>query len=228
MQSFNRLSSFKPESSEPYLNYVRDRKSKPKNNKNGKESLYLNVGILSEVKGSAYMEYENSKVLAVVFPPQEPSKFGGALNTNNSVVHVDVSIPQFATHDYKLRNQNQRSLAIILKKAIEPILCRQEFATFKVVIYVVILEQTEHIESTAFNCCIAALAESGIPVYDLYASSSSNSNDSILEGNKLVVYSKDLSKNQVTNCFQKGYMTLEEFKGSLNDNLEKKMKKFLM
>ncbi|XP_055375197.1 uncharacterized protein LOC129607950 [Condylostylus longicornis] len=221
----NKTAVFKPESSEPYINYVRDNKVKRENGKKkDKENVYLNVGILSEVKGSAYMEYEQTKVLAVIFPPQEPTKSKNPVNSNNSVVHVDVSIPMFATKDYKFRNQNQRSLAIILKKAIEPIICRQEFSTFKVCIHVFVLEHTEHIESTAFNCCVAALAEGGIPIYDLYASSPSNVENLLRQNNKLSVYSKDLAVNQVTNCFQKGYMTLEEFKRALNENLEQNEK----
>lgn len=62
-------------------------------------------------------------------------------------------------------------MSVALKKALEPVICRHEFANFQLEIKVLIIDDDGCALSTAINCCGAALVEGGIPTYDLITAS---------------------------------------------------------
>lgn len=62
-------------------------------------------------------------------------------------------------------------MGLALKKALDPVICRHEFANFQLEIKVLIIDDDGCALSTAINCCGAALIEGGIPTYDLITAS---------------------------------------------------------
>lgn len=62
-------------------------------------------------------------------------------------------------------------MALALKKALEPVICRHEFPYFQLEIKVIILDDDGCALSTAINCCGAALVDAGIATYDLITAS---------------------------------------------------------
>ncbi|XP_061393815.1 exosome complex component MTR3 [Musca vetustissima] len=176
------------------------------------------------------MEYGNTKVMAQVEPPKEISK-----NSNRSgtlgLILCSVKYAPFASQDSEVIARKESFMSVALKKALEPVICRHEFANFQLEIKVLIIDDDGCALSTAINCCGAALIEGGIPTYDLLTSSTvcvlngqefinptaeveellrslPGCDDSAQEHGVLVTASLS-GVGQISECFQKGYLLPE-------------------
>ncbi|KAI8116487.1 hypothetical protein FF38_05879 [Lucilia cuprina] len=210
-----------------------DRLSKPKTLELEPRPTFLKVGAVSNVKGSAYMEYGNTKVMAQVEPPKEISKNNrcGTLG----VVICSVKYAPFINMDSEVIARKESFMSVALKKALEPVICRHEFANFQLEIKVLIIDDDGCALSTAINCCGAALIEGGIPTYDLITASTvcllkqqefinptadvedlllalsacEDKDDATVEEQGIVVTASLSAVGQVSECFQKGYVLPE-------------------
>ncbi|XP_017070611.1 exosome complex component MTR3 [Drosophila eugracilis] len=133
-------------------------------------NTFIRAGVLTTVRGSAYMEYGNTKVLAIVAPPKELIR-ASARRMNMGVLNCYVNFAAFATGDLESVPERERNLASMLTKAMEPVVCRTEFLNFQLDIRVLILDDDGCLLSTAINCCGVALVECGISTYDLITAS---------------------------------------------------------
>lgn len=93
--------------------------------------------------------------------------FSGTLG----IVICSVKYAPFAALDSEVIARKETFMSVALKKALEPVICRHEFANFQLEIKVLILDDDGCALSTAINCCGAALIEGGIPTYDLLTAS---------------------------------------------------------
>ncbi|XP_017138142.1 exosome complex component MTR3 [Drosophila miranda] len=133
-------------------------------------STFLRAGVLTTVRGSAYMEYGNTKVMAIVAPPHE-LKRASARRKNMGVINCFVNFAAFATGELESAPEREKHLGSMLSKALEPVVCRTEFLNFQLDIRVLILDDDGCLLSTAINCCGVALVECGISTYDLVTAS---------------------------------------------------------
>ncbi|EDW95261.1 exosome complex component MTR3 [Drosophila yakuba] len=133
-------------------------------------NTFIRAGVLTTVRGSAYMEYGNTKVLAIVAPPKELIR-ASARRMNMGVLNCYVNFAAFATGDLDSVPERERHLGSMLTKAMEPVVCRTEFLNFQLDIRVLILDDDGCLLSTAINCCGVALVECGISTYDLITAS---------------------------------------------------------
>ncbi|KAH8380128.1 hypothetical protein KR009_009102 [Drosophila setifemur] len=133
-------------------------------------NTFIRAGVLTTVRGSAYMEYGNTKVLAIVSPPHELIR-ASARRMNMGVLNCYVNFAAFATGELESVPERERHLGSMLTKALEPVVCRTEFLNFQLDIRVLILDDDGCLLSTAINCCGVALVECGISTYDLITAS---------------------------------------------------------
>ncbi|XP_030372440.1 exosome complex component MTR3 [Scaptodrosophila lebanonensis] len=131
---------------------------------------FIRSGVLTTVRGSAYMEYGNTKVLAIVAPPHELMR-ASARRVNMGVLNCYVNFAAFATGELESAPERERHLGSMLTKALEPVVCRNELLNFQLDIRVLILDDDGCLLSTAINCCGVALVECGISTYDIIAAS---------------------------------------------------------
>lgn len=259
MPPTNRKSLY-PESSFPYAIHIKPEPVNPPSTNNQNDlkleprPTFLKVGILSQVKGSAYLEYGNTKLITAVLPPREISK--QSKKSSMGVILCDLKYTAFANPD---RTENlskkEQFLSVALKKALEPVICLHEFPNFQIDIMVYILQDDGCTLSSAINCCGAALAEGGIPTYDVISASTLGiygqhvfvnptaaeeelvqmeaENSEMVEQGFCVIASL-AAVNQVAECFQKGYMSLETteklitYALKVNDNLLNTIKHVLV
>lgn len=87
------------------------------------------------------------------------------------MILCSVKYAPFAALDSEVVARKETFMSVALKKALEPVICRHEFANFQLEIKVLIIDDDGCALSTAINCCGAALIEGGIPTYDLLTSS---------------------------------------------------------
>ncbi|XP_017021190.1 exosome complex component MTR3 [Drosophila kikkawai] len=133
-------------------------------------NTFIRAGVVTTVRGSAYMEYGNTKVLAIVSPPKELIR-ASARRMNMGVLNCYVNFAAFATGELESVPERERLLSSMLTKAMEPVVCRTEFLNFQLDVRVLILDDDGCLLSTAINCCGVALVESGISTYDLITAS---------------------------------------------------------
>ncbi|XP_034110072.1 exosome complex component MTR3 [Drosophila albomicans] len=131
---------------------------------------FIRVGVLTTVRGSAYMEYGNTKVMAIVAPPRELIR-SNVRRVNMGVINCYVNFAAFASDDLEAVPEREKHLSSMLTKALQPLVCRNEFVNFQLDIRVLILDDDGCLLSTAINCCGVALIECGISTYDLITAS---------------------------------------------------------
>lgn len=124
-------------------------------------------GPLSQAKGSAYIELGDTKVTVAVFDPREIPK-QNKFNTEGEL-YCDFKFSPFACVRRRppMPDSDEKSLARALHRALLPAVCRQEFPNFQVDIFVNVLEDDGSALAASITAAGLALADAGIPMYDI-------------------------------------------------------------
>ncbi|XP_055690249.1 exosome complex component MTR3-like [Lutzomyia longipalpis] len=137
--------------------------------RNRKESrkIFIESGVVSKAKGSAYIECGETKVIVSVFDPREipkQSKF-----SINGDLFCDFKYSPFASIHRRSQQTDteEKSLAQALKRAMEPAICRHEFPNFQVDIFVNVLQDDGSALAAAIIASGLAVANAGIPMFDI-------------------------------------------------------------
>uniref|UniRef100_A0A1B0A6A4 RNase_PH domain-containing protein n=1 Tax=Glossina pallidipes TaxID=7398 RepID=A0A1B0A6A4_GLOPL len=225
-ESFITYGTYKPKEN---IDELFERLQKPKELKLEPRLTFLKVGTVSNVKGSAYMEYGNTKVMAQIEPPKELNKQPKKSDPLGVIV-CSVKYAPFAVDDVEIMNRKESFMSAALKKALGPVVCLNEFPNFQLEIKALVLDDDGCALSTAITCCGVALIDAGIPTYDLITAStvcllkgveffnpSSDIEDLLhslpciteangLEEHGIIVVASLSTGGQVSEFFQKGYI----------------------
>lgn len=129
--------------------------------------LDIKRGPLTQAKGSAYIELGDTKVTVAVFDPREiPNK--NKFNSQGEL-NCDFKFSPFACVRRRapMPDSDEKSLARALHRALLPAVCRQEFPNFQVDVFVNVLEDDGSALAAAITAAGLALADAGIPMYDI-------------------------------------------------------------
>lgn len=88
----------------------------------------------------------------------------------NGELYCDFKFAPFAGPQNRRQPQTdalERSLALSLKRALESLVCRHEFPNFQVDIFAHVLQDDGSALAAAITCAGLALADAGIPLYDV-------------------------------------------------------------
>lgn len=132
--------------------------------------LVLKVGVVSQAKGSAYIEVGKTKVIVSVFDPREiPNKSDFSLKGELycEFKYAPFSCPVRRSHQL---DDEEKQNSIIMKQSLESAVCRQEFPNFQVDIYALVLQNDGSALSAAITCSGLALAHAGVPMFDVITS----------------------------------------------------------
>ncbi|KAL6440042.1 hypothetical protein ACFW04_002995 [Cataglyphis niger] len=171
-----------PEASVPYNIYihseVKDKEiqsnaSKRHDGRSNNElrNIFLKTGIISQAKGSAYIELGNTKVICSVFDPRElPNKTGYCVQGE---LYCEFKFAPFSHHKRKLHQQDaeEKEYSLILQRALEPAVCLQEFPNFQVDVYATVLDNGGSALAAAIMAASLALASAGVPMFGLVTAS---------------------------------------------------------
>lgn len=83
----------------------------------------LKTGVVSQAKGSAYIEIGNTKVVCSVFDPREvPNKNGYCVQGE---IYCEFKFAPFSCQKRKIHQQNaeEKQYSLILQRALEPAVC---------------------------------------------------------------------------------------------------------
>ncbi|CAH1116845.1 unnamed protein product [Phaedon cochleariae] len=200
--------------------------------------VFLKTGIVSQAKGSAYIELDNSKVIVSVFDPHEiPNRQDYSLKGE---IYCEFKFAPFSCKKRRLhqKDNEENQYSAIMKQALESTVCRHEFPNFQVDIYALVLHNDGSCLSAAITAAGIALSHAGVPMYDIITSvtlgiqkdmilldpnvlEQSLCSGPILDDTKnsdhgIVVISILNNHNQISQFYQSGMISLEK----LNQTVE--------
>ncbi|XP_076233548.1 exosome complex component MTR3 [Calliopsis andreniformis] len=171
--------------------------------------IFIKTGVVSQAKGSAYIEMGNTKVVCSVFDPREvPNKNGYCVQGE---IYCEFKFAPFSCQKRKVHQQNaeEKQYSLILQRALEPAVCLHEFPNFQVDVYAIVLDNAGSSLAAAIMAASTALANAGVPMFGLVTASSIG-----IYGNNFLMDPTDVeeaicnTKPQNENDFNHGVITL--------------------
>ncbi|XP_054009499.1 exosome complex component MTR3 isoform X2 [Hylaeus anthracinus] len=98
-------------------------KRKDKRAMNEMRKIFLKTGVVSQAKGSAYIEMGTTKVVCSVFDPREvPNKNGYCMQGE---IYCEFKFASFSCWKRKIHQQNaeEKQYSLMLQRALEPAVC---------------------------------------------------------------------------------------------------------
>ncbi|XP_050413061.1 exosome complex component MTR3 [Patella vulgata] len=134
--------------------------------------LFLRPGLISQAKGSAYIEQNHTKVICAVFGPREVMR-----KEDFSMKGQLTCEFKFATFSCKKKRQHQqdaeeKDLSVQLLEAFEPAVQLDKFPKAQVNVYITVLQNDGSALAASITCASLALADAGIEMYDIVVGSS--------------------------------------------------------
>lgn len=167
--------------------------NKPKLMKDGKRldgrdfnelrPLKIEVGVLKNADGSAYLEWGNNRVLAAVYGPKEatPKHFA---DPTKAIVKCKYSMAPFSgIEDHGRSGPNRRSTEIskVAREAFENVILLNDYPGGEIDIFMEILQSDGGTRAAGITAASVALAHSGIHMKDLvYSVSAGRIDDDIV------------------------------------------------
>ncbi|XP_043286489.1 exosome complex component MTR3-like [Venturia canescens] len=167
-----------PDVSIPYSIYVDLSKKQSKNQGDAVEredgrahdhlrKMFVKTGIVSQAKGSAYIEMGKTKVVCSVFDPRETSNKSGYSIQGSLYCEFKFATFSCVRRRVHQHDSEEKEYSLIMQRALEPAVCRHEFPNFQVDIYALVLDNDGSCLGAAIMAASLALANASIPMYGL-------------------------------------------------------------
>ena len=130
----------------------------------------MEVGILSNASGSAYVEFGKTRVIAAVYGPREPPQRYMVL-PHRAVLRCRYHMAPFSTDERKNPAPSRREIEIskVIREALEPVVMSEAFPRTSIDIFIEVISADGGTRTVALNAASLALADAGIPMRDLVA-----------------------------------------------------------
>ncbi|XP_057660950.1 exosome complex component MTR3-like [Diorhabda carinulata] len=221
--------SNKKSSLQEYEEIVKNRKRGDSRSYLEHRKLFIKTGVVSQAKGSAYIELGKTKVIVSVFDPREiPNRTEYSLKGE---IYCEFKFAPFSCKKRRLHQQDaeEKQYSAIMKQALESTVCRHEFPNFQVDVYALVLHNDGSSLSAAITAAGLALSQAGVPMYDLITSTTlALQKDTILldptmkeqnicyypihkqNDHGVIIISKLHSHNQISQFYQTGSISLHK------------------
>ncbi|EFJ49848.1 hypothetical protein VOLCADRAFT_89262 [Volvox carteri f. nagariensis] len=130
-------------------------------------TVFIKTRVLSQAKGSAYVEFGTTKVMVGVFGPRQSEVKLGFTDTGR--LNCEVRLTSFASHKLAKSGQTQleSSAAQGLQQALEPSVQLDKFPKAVFDVSAMILEAGGSDLAVLITAASVALADAGVELYDL-------------------------------------------------------------
>lgn len=130
--------------------------------------ISIQVGILKNANGSAYIEFGNNKILVGVFGPRDVHPKHLA-DTNTGILRCRYHMSPFSVSERKNPAPSRREIEIskVIKEALQPSVILNKFPRTVVDVFVEVLQADGGSRCAALNAASVALADAGIPMRDI-------------------------------------------------------------
>ncbi|MEW6528697.1 MAG: exosome complex exonuclease Rrp41 [Candidatus Micrarchaeota archaeon] len=131
--------------------------------------LKIEIGVLNEADGSAYVKWGGNKIIAGVFGPRECIPKHEA-NPYKALVKCRYTMSPFASKDEHGRSgPNRRSIEIskVIREVFENVVVAELYPMTQIDIFIDVLQADGGTRVSAITAAAAALADAGIPIKDM-------------------------------------------------------------
>ncbi|MGQ9506968.1 MAG: exosome complex exonuclease Rrp41 [Candidatus Bathycorpusculaceae bacterium] len=193
--------------------------------------IKLEVGVLSNADGSAYIEQGKNKILAAVYGPKELHPKHMAL-PDRMVLRCRYHMAPFSVQERKSPAPSRREIELskVIREALEPSIFLEYYPRTGLDIFIEVLQADGSTRCASIVAASLALADAGIPMRDLVVACSAGKIDNtiILDlmdaedkmGSADIPLALMPNLNAITLLQMDGILTLEEFEKAVNLALE--------
>lgn len=134
--------------------------------------LFLRTDVVSQARGSSYIEMNETKAICAVYGPREVMR-----REDFSLKGQLTCDFKFTTFSCKKRRQHQqdnqeKDLSVQVLEALEPAVCLHKYPKSQINIFITVLQHDGSALSAAIMCASVALASANIEMYDVVVASS--------------------------------------------------------
>jgi exosome complex component RRP41 len=187
----------------------------------------LQVGVLSNADGSAYIEHGKNKILAAAFGPREmhPKHLS---QQDRMVLRCRYHMAPFSVQERKSPAPSRREVELskVIKESLEPALFLELYPRTGVDLFVEVLQADGGTRCASITAAALAIADAGVPMRDLVVACAAgkiddtvvvdlyDAEDKLGAADVPVAYMPSL--NAVTLLQMDGILTPEEFEKAVN------------
>jgi len=132
--------------------------------------IKIEVGLLANADGSAYIEQGKSKILAAVYGPREAHPKHLAL-PDRAAIRCRYHMAPFSTEERKSPAPSRREIELskVIREALEPTIFSEYYPKSVIDIFIEVLQSDGGTRCTGITAASLALADAGLPLRDLVA-----------------------------------------------------------
>ena len=189
--------------------------------------IKIEVGVLSNADGSAYIEQGKNKILAAVYGPKELHPKHLAL-PDRMVLRCRYHMAPFSVQERKSPAPSRREVELskVIRESLEPAVFVEYYPRTAVDVFIEVLQADGSTRCTSITAASLALADAGIPMRDLVAACSAGKvedmivldlmdlEDKVGTADVPVAYMPNLGV--ITLLQMDGILTSEEFEKAVN------------
>jgi len=190
-------------------------------------SIKIEVGILPNADGSAYIQQGKNKILAGVYGPRELHPKHLAL-PDRTVLRCRYHMAPFSVQERKSPAPSRRDIELskVIRESLEPAIFLEYYPRTGIDIFVEILQADGGTRCASITAASLALADAGIPMRDLVVACAAGKVDDTIvldlmdtedkKGGADVPVALMPNLNAVTLLQMDGILTFEEFEKAVN------------
>ena len=194
-------------------------------------TVKLEVGVIPNANGSAYVEHGKNKILAAVYGPREVHPKHLSLQ-DRAVLKCRYHMAPFSVQERKSPAPSRREVELskVIKESLEPAVFLEYYPRTMVDVFVEVLQADGGTRCASITAAALALADSGIPMRDLVVACAAGKVDDTIvldlmdtedkQGAADVPVALMPNLNAVTLLQMDGTLTQEEFETTVNMALE--------
>ncbi len=190
-------------------------------------SIKLQVGVLSNADGSAYVEHGKNKILAAAFGPREMHPKHLA-QPDRMVLRCRYHMAPFSVPERKSPAPSRREVELskVIKESLEPALFLELYPRTGVDVFIEVLQADGGTRCASITAAALAIADAGVPMKDLVVACAAgkvedkvvldlfDAEDKLGAADVPVAYMPNL--NAVTLLQMDGILTPDEFEKAVN------------
>ncbi|KAM6936836.1 exosome complex component MTR3 [Xenentodon cancila] len=130
--------------------------------------VFVRCGLVSQAKGSAYMEAGNTKLVCCVYGPRETERKDDT-DMKSGRLTTDMRFAPFSCPERGswIQGSQDKDFSRMLHESLQPAVCLQKYPRSQIEVNVMILENSGSVLAHAITCASLALADAGIEMYDV-------------------------------------------------------------
>lgn len=130
--------------------------------------VFVRCGLVSQAKGSAYIEAGNTKLMCCVYGPREMER-KDETDMKCGRLMTDMRFAPFSCMERGswIQGSEERDLSLMLLESLRPGVCLHKYPRSQIDVNVMVLENNGSVLAHAVTCASLALADAGIEMYDL-------------------------------------------------------------